>query len=226
MKTTRPIFPAPPVPSIRTERLSLRPVDLSEIEQYHAMRSNEQVMRYSTSGLVDKDRDATLQWLERLTSGGYGPVYTFSIYAMEGSAVSLDDHGVDANGGRFVGNIGFFDMNKPTIGYMIRREDWGRGYATEALKGALDSYWRLPRNVVDVEDDWPELKRYQTLEQDGSVREGLRAMIEVKNVGSKKVVEKCGFSLVEGKEWIPDPPDHRGQEKLVWYYLERPSECC
>ncbi|KAJ3180690.1 hypothetical protein HDU87_001803 [Geranomyces variabilis] len=230
MKTTRPIFPAPPGPIIHTERLVLRPTRLSEVDAYHEMRSNAQVMLNSVSGLVDADREATQLFLNKLVNGKNGPTYTFSIYVADkdasadhGGAGGGDDGGGDApaTGERFVGNVGFYDMAKPAVGYMLRREEWGKGYATEALRGALNNYWRLPRHAVDSEDDWPELKRYQTIEQDGSVREGVRAMIEVKNAGSKRVVGKCGFALVEGKEWVP-APDHRGPEKLVWYYLEKP----
>ncbi|KAJ3156453.1 hypothetical protein HDU89_004235 [Geranomyces variabilis] len=229
MRTTRPVLLAPPGSTIRTERLILRPTRLSEVDAYHELRSNAEVMLNSVSGLVDADREATQEFLERLVNGKYGPTYTFSIYVADKNvSLSTDDNGAGGDGAdalgdsRFIGNVGFYDMAKPTVGYMIRREEWGRGYATEALGGALGSYWRLPRNTIETEDDWPELKRYQTIEQDGSVREGVRAMIEVMNAGSKRVVEKCGFTLVEGKEWIPEP-DHRGPAKLIWYYIERPQ---
>ncbi|KAI8816223.1 GNAT domain-containing protein [Fimicolochytrium jonesii] len=213
MRTSRPVIPDSP-PNIRTARLLLRPVQESDLDDYYDMRSNRAVMLNSFSGLVDPDREATSKYIQKFLPPRHEN-YAFSIFALEGVSDTQD------SGMRFVGNVGFYKLDKPSVGYMIRQEDWGKGYATEALRGLLEHYWTLERKTIEVEDDTHEYRQYQTIELDGIVREGLRAMIEVKNTGSKRVLEKCGFRLIEGKEWIPEP-DHRGPEKLIWYYVERP----
>jgi RimJ/RimL family protein N-acetyltransferase len=68
--------------------------------------------------------------------------------------------------GDVVGSIGSWDAgDERDVGYWIGREHWGRGFATEALRAFL--------------------------EVDGS--RPLRAHVAEHNVGSRRVLEKCGF---------------------------------
>jgi RimJ/RimL family protein N-acetyltransferase len=68
--------------------------------------------------------------------------------------------------GDVVGSIGSWDAgDERDVGYWIGREHWGRGFATEALRAFLGV--------------------------DGS--RPLRAHVAEHNVGSRRVLEKCGF---------------------------------
>jgi RimJ/RimL family protein N-acetyltransferase len=78
-------------------------------------------------------------------------------------------------GGRVAGNIGSWPQDGDRlVGYWIGREHWGKGVATRALAAFLHLVTERP----------------------------LRAHVAEHNVGSIRVLEKCGFRLerVEGPE--------------------------
>jgi RimJ/RimL family protein N-acetyltransferase len=74
--------------------------------------------------------------------------------------------------GQVAGNIGIFDRDgKRLVGYWIGREFWGQGLATKALAELLTEETARP----------------------------LYAYVATSNVGSIRVLEKCGFTFV-GRE--------------------------
>lgn len=79
--------------------------------------------------------------------------------------------------GRVVGSIGSWDAEgERDVGYWIGRDHWGKGFATAALRAFLE-----------LEPSRP-----------------LVAHVAEHNVGSRRVLEKCGFVL-----------DHEGHEEDV-----------
>jgi RimJ/RimL family protein N-acetyltransferase len=73
--------------------------------------------------------------------------------------------------GKVAGNVGQWldaDSGKPEIGYWIAREYWGRGVATRAVA-----------QFVQEIDERP-----------------LYAHVAADNIGSRRVLEKCGFAVV------------------------------
>ena len=80
--------------------------------------------------------------------------------------------------------IGFIGITSPpSLFYIFDEKYWGNGYATEALRAFLQTYWeRYPDGLIDGPDD----VKGQYLE--ASVAHG--------NAGSENVVKKCGFVLV------------------------------
>jgi RimJ/RimL family protein N-acetyltransferase len=80
-------------------------------------------------------------------------------------------------GGEVVGSIGSWEVEgERQVGYWIGRDHWGNGYATAALRAFLDVDLHRP----------------------------LYAHVADHNVGSRRVLEKCGFAL-----------DHSAQEEDV-----------
>jgi RimJ/RimL family protein N-acetyltransferase len=74
--------------------------------------------------------------------------------------------------GQVAGNIVGFEMSgKREVGYWIGKEYWGKGIATRALTAFLDEVKTRP----------------------------LYAYVAKHNVGSRRVLEKCGFT-VEGQD--------------------------
>ena len=72
--------------------------------------------------------------------------------------------------GRVAGNVVSFEQSgRREVGYWIGREYWGKGAATEALSQFLDH---------------------------AEVRRPLHAAVAKHNVGSIRVLEKCGFAVV------------------------------
>jgi RimJ/RimL family protein N-acetyltransferase len=75
-----------------------------------------------------------------------------------------------ADDGAVAGNVVAFEIDgTPLVGYWIGREHWGRGLATRGLQALLQ---QLPRRP-------------------------LYAHVARTNAGSIRVLEKCGFTLVD-----------------------------
>jgi RimJ/RimL family protein N-acetyltransferase len=80
-------------------------------------------------------------------------------------------------GGEVVGSIGSWEVGgERDVGFWIGRDHWGNGYATAALRAFLDIERHRPLN----------------------------AHVADHNVGSRRVLEKCGFMF-----------DHSAQEEDV-----------
>jgi RimJ/RimL family protein N-acetyltransferase len=80
-------------------------------------------------------------------------------------------------GARVVGSIGSWDVEGDrAVGFWIGRDHWGNGYATAALRALLDIDLHRP----------------------------MYAHVADHNIGSRRVLEKCGFVL-----------DHSAQEEDV-----------
>ena len=65
----------------------------------------------------------------------------------------------------------------PEIGYSLSRKHWNKGYMTEALKAFI-------KYLFDI----------------GFVKLSIRA--DIRNIGSNRVIEKCGFIFTHRKEEI------------------------
>ena len=95
----------------------------------------------------------------------------------------------------------------PYLGYTFNKTYWGKGYASEALQGVVDAYWR------EFPNGNPGLK-----EED---RDVLRADTNMKNLASQSVLKKCGFELVDKVNFT----DNEGKENVSYeYLLRRPSK--
>ena len=74
------------------------------------------------------------------------------------------------------------------VGYWIGRSDWGRGIATRALSLFLGRLKVRP----------------------------LHAYVAVHNIGSIRVLEKCGFRRVAAQDVAPSTADDDGVEQIVF----------
>jgi len=127
-------------PLITTERLVLRLPSLEDVDAYAAAYADPETMRYLGDGST-ATREQVLQgiprWLERWEANGIG---LFSAESRET--------------GRLVGRVGFLvwdtgdwtvsdlaeagERAKVELGWMVVREHWGHGYATEAALALRD----------------------------------------------------------------------------------------
>lgn len=206
MKTTRPIFPQP-TPSFQSARLLFRPMDEKDLLDFFELRTQFEVMQWTSTGKVDPDHAFTTTWMKRFLPPNDGLSFSFAIEEL-------------ANPGKIIGTCGTLPRSKSLeLGYMFRKEVWNRGYGTEAIKAWLTKYWKLPRQCVEAEESFPELSRPV---DDGVVREVLHGEVVATNYGSQRVLEKCGF--VRGKtEPVEDQNSPDGFVDLVYYYLLRPT---
>ncbi len=99
-------------PEIQTARLRLRAAVERDLAAMHAIMSDPQAMRYWSSP-PHPDLQTTTEWLDSMIE-----------------AQSSCDFIVELDG-RCIGKIGCWRL--PDVGYLLSRDCWGKGYATEAL---------------------------------------------------------------------------------------------
>jgi RimJ/RimL family protein N-acetyltransferase len=130
-----PVGPPAAPPELRTERLLLRAWRATDREPFAAMNADPEVMRFIGSGalhaVASDEMRARLrrEWART----GHG------LWALE-----------RAEDGAF---LGFCGLTSPAwggpgvhgeieVGWRLRRDAWGHGYASEAARAALDVAWR------------------------------------------------------------------------------------
>lgn len=89
-----------------------------------------------------------------------------------------------------------FHNDIPEIGYCLSRKCWNKGYMTEACKAFVNYLFELGYSRILIRAD-------------------------VRNVGSNKVIEKCGFKFTR-KEKIEHRSEVRPESVVVnWYEIKR-----
>ncbi|HTP23068.1 MAG TPA: GNAT family N-acetyltransferase [Solirubrobacteraceae bacterium] len=141
---------------IDTDRLYLRPTTIHDIDDLLALHSEPEVREFmppfDRDELVDRLRHYDEEWRE----------YGHGMFVL----LASDD-------GRFLGRIGLKywpQFEEAEVGWVLRREEWGHGYATEAARACADWGFR--------EFDYPYLT----------------AMIRADNTRSIRVAERLGMT--------------------------------
>ena len=115
------------IPTLKTERLTLRRMLVSDYDDMYEYARLETVTRYLT-WYLHKNREYTREYLQYI-----GTHYTIGDFF---------DWGVIHNGDdKFIGTCGFtkFDYNHNCgeIGYVLNPEYWGQGIADEAVREVM-----------------------------------------------------------------------------------------
>ncbi len=140
---------------IRTERLLLRRPTEADAAALFGYQSNAEVTLYLAFPTAT-DISEAYAFLRRCET-----VWD------EGVAFPL---GIINEEGKFVGMIELRPIaHRVQVGYVLTRNEWGKGYMTEALSAATDWAFRQP-DVLRVS-----------------------AFCDIENVGSQRVLEKAGF---------------------------------
>jgi len=151
---------------LETERLRLRWFRESDFEQFCKMSRDAEVMRFLGDG---KPMDLLNTWRQMATFMGHWYFRGYGIWAVE-----------EKSTGNLVGRIGF--MNPAgwpgfELGWTLARDSWGKGYATEGARRALE---------------------YAFTEMD---RDHLISLIAPANINSIRVAERLG-EKVEGQTHV------------------------
>ncbi len=157
-------------PGIETARLLLRQWRESDIDALARVYENDEVMRYMPRRL---DRAGTLAQVERMVGAWTRRGLPNAMWALE-----------EKQSGMFIGHIGLLAHDDWTatehnteVGWLIAREWWGLGLATEGGQASLDygfTTLRLP-HIISI--TVPE------------------------NTASRLVMEKLGLTLEGENEW-------------------------
>lgn len=151
------------VPTLRTQRLLLRPFQESDAEPLYRLQSDAEAMKYWDSS----------PWTDRAMIERFFISGVAMAERGEGMRVAVEE----TSGGSFVGWVTFAGWNpefrSASLGYSFLPEAWGHGYATEASGAVLD--WAFDShdlNRVQSEADTRNLASRRVLEKLGFQWEG------------------------------------------------------
>ena len=113
------------IPVLSTQRLTLRAFEDDDLDAWAAIVGDEETARY-----IGGVRDRSEAWLRMATYHGHWVLRGYGQWAV-----------VAEGSGRCVGRCGlWFPEGWPEleVGWTLSREVWGRGYATEAGRAAIE----------------------------------------------------------------------------------------
>ena len=119
-------------PELETERLRLSAHRIEDFAGELAMWSSPEVTQF----IGGRPSTGEEVWSRLLRYGGLWPLLGFGYWAVR-----------DRRGGEFLGEVGFANFRRdmqplppqaPEMGWALRREFWGKGYAREAIVAALE----------------------------------------------------------------------------------------
>jgi [ribosomal protein S5]-alanine N-acetyltransferase len=169
-----------------TERLLLRELLPADEEAFFAMDSDPEVHRYlGNKPLKSIEEARTVIQFVREQYVAYGIGRWAAIEKATGNFIGW-------SGLKFVTELENNHRNYYDIGYRLDKRYWGKGYATESAKAALE-YAFVHMNVKEII---------------GSAH--------VDHIKSRKALEKCGLTFIEKFEWRGIPCDWLKITKEEW----------
>jgi RimJ/RimL family protein N-acetyltransferase len=178
---------------LETARLRLRRFTTDDVDRLVELDSDPEVMRYITFGAPTPRANYVDIYLPRW----------FEIYARQPGCGYFAAERLDT--GTFIGWFHLRDDRLETdyleLGYRLRRDAWGRGYATEGGRA-------LVAHAFDTVG-----------------AERLSARTLERNLASQRVMQKCGFRFAGRFEYPQDVMAGRSPEEraAVKYVLTRPG---
>ena len=151
--------------TLETERLVLRMFRESDLDSYAEMCADPVVMRYISTGRTLSRAEA---WRDMALVLGHWQLRGYGLWAVE-----------ERQSRTLVGRIGCWSPEgRPgfEVGWMLRRQYWGHGYATEGARAALDfafTVLQIPHVISLIyQDNTPSIRvAHRLCEQLESTRE-------------------------------------------------------
>jgi RimJ/RimL family protein N-acetyltransferase len=158
---------------LETERLRLRRFTPDDVDNLYDLDSDPEVMRYVTGGATTPREEVEHDYLPAFMSY-YDRFAGYGFWAA-----------IDKATDRF---LGWFHLrpqegdpaDRPELGYRLRREAWGMGYATEGARALIR-------------------KAFADLGAERVVATAFR-----ENLASRRVMEKVGMTLARAYRLTPD----------------------
>ncbi|BAZ23192.1 GCN5-related N-acetyltransferase [Kalymmatonema gypsitolerans NIES-4073] len=169
------------IPELETQRLLLRGFREEDFDAYAEMCGDADVMRYLPEG---KPLSRPESWRHMAIMLGHWQLRGYGMWAVE-----------ERSSGEMIGRIGCWQSEGWPgfeIGWTLRRTYWGRGFATEAARAAMDfAFGKLQRSHVI-------------------------SLIRPQNYASRRVAEKLGEKLEGTMEIFGDEVVIYGMSREDW----------
>ncbi|MBL8680463.1 MAG: GNAT family N-acetyltransferase [Myxococcales bacterium] len=136
--------------NIRTRRALLRRARESDLEAFFSIMSDDETMRYWSTP-PHRSIETTRAWLRSM---------------LDADPAASDEFVIEYEGA-VVGKVGAYRL--PEIGFILRRDLWGKGIMTEATAALIEHVFRT-RDVTELVAD-----------------------VDPRNVGSLRVLARLGF---------------------------------
>lgn len=151
------------LPTIRTQRLILRPLRMTDDKDMFRYCSDPAVSRHVLWDTHPNIRHTRMTLRAAIRQYRLGQPATFGIERAE-------DH-------RLIGTIGFMwvntDHRSAEVGYSLARDCWNQGYATEALKAVLHyGFDNLRLNRIEAQHEADNPASGRVMEKAGMQYEG------------------------------------------------------
>jgi ribosomal-protein-alanine N-acetyltransferase len=112
---------------IQTARLTLRPLTLADVDAIFAIIGDPIAMQYYPRAYTRKD---AVEWVERNQRRYENDGYGILAMALKGIIELIGDCGIVRQTVE--------EESMLEVGYHLRRDHWGNGYATEAARACMD----------------------------------------------------------------------------------------
>jgi ribosomal-protein-alanine N-acetyltransferase len=156
--------PISPEPTLATARLRLRPLRDDDADALFALHSDARVMRYWSHAPWTRRDDAVQRIAQLARDRVASEFYTLAATTDEDDAL--------------IGTASLFAINRThrrgEVGYALRSDLWGRGYATEMLRALIDfAFTSVGLERLEADIDPRNEASCRLIERVGFAREGL-----------------------------------------------------
>ena len=148
------------IPTLHTERLTLRAFRAADLDAVAAMQANFEVRRFLGGGLLSRDDS----WSMMARALGQWPLRGYGLFAVE----------VEGRWAGWAGVLHPLEWPEPELAYSLDQPFWGRGIATEAGRAAREwafARFGFPRLASFILPD--NTRSARVAEKLGAVREGM-----------------------------------------------------
>ena len=188
---------------LETERLWLRPWRIEDLEDFYTYCKEPDVgpwAGWKPHESREESREILSRWLQE-----------------DGDEVRLAI--VDKFNGRVIGSLGLEEDGHrgcKSLGYVLGKPYWGRGYMTEAVHAAIDYGFREMKLRLLSVNHYPEnLRSKRVIEKAGFVYEG--TLRDAATIYNGELRDLCCYSLRAWEYW-------RMRAKEAGFFLELPEE--
>lgn len=205
--TTPSLPPSASRRHVTTPRLLIRPIQASDLDSLHRLRSQPEVMYWSAAGRVDANKEETAQKISCFLPPNDTQAFNCAMCWKETGEV------IGMGGMHQRNRVGVDDgaeesFGWPEIGYMFVKEYWGMGLASEFLMAFQQMWAELERKPLDLRVRSKSLVERPSDTAAITAKEELIAVAEATNAASMRILHKRGFEkFVEFEQSHQQDPD-------------------